>query len=133
MTFVRMLRALCCGSLVALSCVVEEDGNQDALPTVLLEAGAAGLPAVATRVAGIPEIVRHRETGLVVPPGDADALARAMALLLIQPRLRASYGRAANAHIRQRFHQRRAIDALARVFAHTAPREALHARVHAVR
>jgi colanic acid/amylovoran biosynthesis glycosyltransferase len=51
------------------------DGNQDALPTVLLEALGAGLPMVTTPVAGIPEIVDHDEHGLVVDCGDAVAVA----------------------------------------------------------
>jgi glycosyltransferase involved in cell wall biosynthesis len=50
----------------------------DAFPTVLLEAMAAGLPVVASRVGGIPEIVVEGVTGMLVPPGDADALAQAM-------------------------------------------------------
>ncbi len=51
-------------------------------PNALLEAMAAGVPAVATRVGGIPEIVTHGESALLVPPGDADALAAAIARIL---------------------------------------------------
>jgi glycosyltransferase involved in cell wall biosynthesis len=54
----------------------------DAFPTVLLEAMAAGLPVVATRVGGIPEIVSDGETGFLVPPADAAALANAIDNLL---------------------------------------------------
>lgn len=54
----------------------------DAFPTVLLEAMAAGLPIVASRVGGIPEIVTPGVTGELVPPGDAAALAGAIAALL---------------------------------------------------
>jgi glycosyltransferase involved in cell wall biosynthesis len=50
----------------------------DAFPTVLLEALAAGLPIVASRVGGIPEIVDHGVTGTLVPPGDAQQLAAAI-------------------------------------------------------
>ena len=54
----------------------------DAFPTVLLEAMAAGLPIVASRVGGIPEIVTPGVTGELVPPGDARALASAINALL---------------------------------------------------
>ncbi len=50
----------------------------DAFPTVLLEAMAAGLPIVASRVGGIPEIVTEGVTGILVPPGDAVSLASAI-------------------------------------------------------
>ena len=62
-------------------CQVGADGNQDALPTVLLEALAAGLPVVSTPVAGIPEIVDHRDHGLIVPERDAAAVADAVETL----------------------------------------------------
>jgi glycosyltransferase involved in cell wall biosynthesis len=106
--------------IVAAPSVVEEDGNQDALPTVLLEAGACGVPAVATRVAGIPEIVRHGRTGIVVPPDDPGALARAMRRLLESPATCDALGRAARAWIAHRFDQRRAVARLARLFAEGA-------------
>jgi glycosyltransferase involved in cell wall biosynthesis len=51
---------------------------EDAFPTVLLEAMAAGLPVVASNVGGIPEIVIDGVTGILVPPGDADAIVAAL-------------------------------------------------------
>lgn len=54
----------------------------DAFPTVLLEAMAAALPVVATNVGGIPEIVDSEEAGVLVPPGDAEALGAAIDALL---------------------------------------------------
>lgn len=57
----------------------------DAFPTVLLEAMGAGLPVIATRVGGIPEIVTGGETGMLIPPNDANALAAAINRLIHAP------------------------------------------------
>lgn len=57
----------------------------DAFPTVLLEAMGAGLPVIATRVGGIPEIVTEGETGMLIPPDDAAALAAAINKLIVNP------------------------------------------------
>ena len=62
---------------------------------MVLEAMAAGVPVVASRVGGVPELVRHDETGLLVAPGDEDELAAAVARLLTQPSVRTRYGRRA--------------------------------------
>jgi 2-deoxystreptamine N-acetyl-D-glucosaminyltransferase/2-deoxystreptamine glucosyltransferase len=65
--------------------------------SVLTEAMAAGLPVVASDVGGIPEVVRHGETGLLVPPGDVGALAAALDLLAGDPVLRARLAAGARA------------------------------------
>jgi len=69
----------------------------DCLPMVLAEAGAAGLPLVSTAIAGIPEIVREGETGLLVPPDDVTALGRALRALIEAPQLRRRLGDGARA------------------------------------
>lgn len=68
--------------VMAAPCRVGADGNQDALPTVLLEALGGGLPAVSTPVAGIPEIIDDGVQGLIVPCDDVTALANAINSLL---------------------------------------------------
>lgn len=77
----------------------------EGLSVTLLEAGAAGLPAVVTRVGGNSEIIRHDETGLVVPPGDPEALAEALILLWNRADLRRQYGGAAARRIAQYYGQ----------------------------
>lgn len=75
----------------------------EGLGLVLAEAAATGLPAVATRIDGIPEVVEDGTTGLLVPPRDSAALARAIAELLgDRPRLRAM-GRAARGRAERHF------------------------------
>jgi glycosyltransferase involved in cell wall biosynthesis len=66
--------------------------HQEGLPLVILEAMAQSKPFVGTSVGGIPEIVRHGETGLLVPPGDAPALAEALIRLLDDQALAARLG-----------------------------------------
>jgi glycosyltransferase involved in cell wall biosynthesis len=64
----------------------------DTFGQVLLEAGASGLPVVAARAGGAPELVAHRRSGLLVPPDDPHALAEAVRTLAEAPLLRARYG-----------------------------------------
>jgi glycosyltransferase involved in cell wall biosynthesis len=69
-------------AVFAAPCVIGEDGNRDGLPTVLLEALALGTPCVATDVTGVPEVIRHEDTGLLVGQHDPQALARSLGRLL---------------------------------------------------
>ena len=73
-----MTRSTC----LVLPCVFAKDGNVDALPTVLLEAMGAGCPCVSTNVSGVPEIIEHERTGLLVPPHDDSTLAEAVARIV---------------------------------------------------
>lgn len=74
-------------------------GNVDGLPIVVLEAMAAGKPVVASRLSGIPLAVGDDRTGLLVPAGDAPALADALIRLVEDPALRSRLGEAGRARI----------------------------------
>lgn len=89
--------------LLAASDVVALPSLAEALPTVLMEAAAAGRPAVATRVGGVPEIVEDGRTGLLVAAGDPGALARAVVSMLADPVQARALGDAARALARERF------------------------------
>jgi glycosyltransferase involved in cell wall biosynthesis len=71
--------------------------NYENLPCVLIEAQASGLPAVATRVGGVPELLPEASLGLLVPPGDESALAHALREVLT-----AAPGRFDAAQLRER-------------------------------
>lgn len=62
----------------AAPCIPTADGNIDGLPTVVLEAMAAGTPVVAAATSGLPEVVRDGQTGVLVAPGDVAALRDAL-------------------------------------------------------
>ncbi len=73
------IRKLLAGAtLFTLACCREEDGGMDNLPTVIMEAMAAGLPVISTRLAGVPEMVAEGLTGTLVEPRDPTALANAI-------------------------------------------------------
>jgi glycosyltransferase involved in cell wall biosynthesis len=78
----------------------------ETLPVTLLEAHACGVPAVATNVGSVGDIVLPDETGFLVPPGDVDAFADGLVALLTDPRRREAMGRAARLHAERRFDRR---------------------------
>jgi glycosyltransferase involved in cell wall biosynthesis len=89
--------------IFALASVVDRNEASDVFPTVILEAMAAARPVVSTQVAGIPESVVAGETGLLVPPANAVALAEALAQLISDPSLREQFGRAGRARLEENF------------------------------
>lgn len=72
-------------------------GDIDGIPTVFMEAMATGRPVISCPISGIPELVRHEETGLLVPPNDPAALAGAIIRLVLNDSLRIHLGKQARA------------------------------------
>jgi glycosyltransferase involved in cell wall biosynthesis len=89
----------------------------EGVPVVLMEAMASGLPVVATRIMGIPELVRDGETGLLVPPGRVEPLVAALGRLAKDPALRRAYGEAGRAAVVEAFDVRDSAAALQALFA----------------
>lgn len=75
----------------------------EALPYAILEAGLAGLPVVASRVGGIPEIIKNGETGLLVAPADPVALANALKTLLPERYRESTLGKHLKTFVQQNF------------------------------
>jgi succinoglycan biosynthesis protein ExoA len=96
----------------------------EGLPNVVLEALAIGTPVVASAVGGVPELIKDRETGLLVPPADSAALACGVASLLRDPRLASSLSSAGQSWVRTKFsacRQRESLLAIYRQILHLAP------------
>ncbi len=91
---------------------------REGLPNVLLEAMALGTPVVATRIAGIPRLVRDGENGLLVEPGNADGLVRALRGLLQAPEQRARLSEAARRTIEAGYSFRARMEKVRAVYDH---------------
>ena len=89
---------------------------KEGLPLALLEAMGAGLAVVATDVPGHRDVVRDGETGLLVPAGDAGALAAAIATLLDDPARRRRLGQAGRARVREAFGVRAMVERTAAIY-----------------
>jgi glycosyltransferase involved in cell wall biosynthesis len=111
-----VLRAYRAADLFVLACRIAEDGDRDGLPNVLMEAQSQRLACISTTVSAIPELIDDGETGLLVPPDDPAALARAIERLIRSSDLRTLLGSAGMRRVRSRFSFERGIDRLARRF-----------------
>ena len=117
------LRELMAGSDIFLHpSVTTPKGDREGVPNVIYEAQATGLPVVATRHGGIPEVVEDGETGLLVPEGDPPALAEALAALDDQDR-RLQFGRAGAARIRECFTLEAQAEAYIEIYRQLAQRD----------
>ena len=83
--------------------------EREGLPRAAIEAMSQSLPVVASSVGGLPELVKDGETGFIVPPRDAPALAEALVRLIDDASLRSRFGNAGFLRIRDRFNYRDSI------------------------
>jgi colanic acid/amylovoran biosynthesis glycosyltransferase len=103
-------------TVLAAPSMTAADGDAEGLPTVVIEAAAAGLPSVVSDHSGLPEIVAEGQSGFVVPEGDAGALAGRLAELLGSETSRERMGAAARAIAKERFDAARQAAALERYY-----------------
>lgn len=90
-------------SLINSSTIVLMPSRHDSLPLVALQAALMARPIVATRVGGLPEVVTHEETGLLVESENAPALSEAIELMLARPEIASRMGDAARARVKKFF------------------------------
>ena len=107
-----VLAALHRCDIFVLASAPDERGASDIFPTVIAEAMATGKPVVSTTVAGIPELVANRKTGLLALPRDVQTLADAMEQFASDENLRANFGRAGRLRIEQKFTIEKTIEPL---------------------
>jgi glycosyltransferase involved in cell wall biosynthesis len=108
--------------LFVLGCKVAANGDRDGIPNVMVESLAMGLPAVGTTVSALPEIVHDGQTGLLVPPEEPEAMARAMRRLLTDESLRHDVIAAGQQLVQESFDNRSLIKRLAEIYCAGIPR-----------
>ena len=99
----RVIEKLQRCDVFALASRVDDAGASDIFPTVILEAMASARPVVSTTMAGIPEAVVDKETGLLVPADESGLFADALEILCRDRELRARYGSAGRTRIEDHF------------------------------
>ncbi len=107
----------------ALACKVAGNGDRDGIPNVLAEAMAVGVPVVTTRVSAIPELVEDSVTGILVDPGNPQAMATALHRLLHDPGRCAELALRARARVEKVFDKRRCTLQLQKLFRKALDRE----------
>lgn len=116
------LQAIRQAAVCVAPCITATTGDRDGLPTVLLEAMATGTPCLSTAVTGIPEVVRHEETGLLVPEQQPQQLAKAIQRLLADGELRVRLAKAARSLVDDQFSIDTNIAQMRRLFADCQPK-----------
>ncbi|HEV7869030.1 MAG TPA: glycosyltransferase family 4 protein [Chthoniobacteraceae bacterium] len=96
-------RLLASAQIFALACVPDSEGGSDNLPTVIMEAMAAGVPIVSTPLAGVPEMISNEGEGLLAASGDPGQLAAALERLLTDAVLAERCGKQARASAVEKF------------------------------
>lgn len=106
-----------CSTLLVMPSVVAPSGDTDGLPTVIIEAMAAGLPVIGTTTGAIPEAVLDGKTGILVPPNDAGQLAEQIHRLLSDESLRNRFGAEGRRVATEKFVLRQKAEILSQLFA----------------
>jgi hypothetical protein len=119
---ITVARLVSRADVVALPSIRTENGMMEGIPVALMEALACETPVVSTRISGIPELVEDGVTGLLVPPGDVEALADALLRLRDDPELRHLLGQAGREKVLREFDQNKSAARLAEMFAEAVER-----------
>ena len=113
----ELVEILSQSSIFVFPAVHDSAGDTDNLPTVLIEAMASNLPIIATRIAGIPEIVQHNENGVLVPEKDPAQLADAIRVMAGDQGLMERFGGASRRIAEEKFALVNTVGCLKKLFA----------------
>jgi glycosyltransferase involved in cell wall biosynthesis len=86
-------------SMFVLPCVKTDNGNRDGIPVSLMEAMAMETTPISTRISGVPELITHEESGLLIEPRNPEQLAEGISTLIEDPQYRKELGQAARQKI----------------------------------
>jgi glycosyltransferase involved in cell wall biosynthesis len=99
-----------------LACKKDTQGDMDGIPVVLMEAMSQGVPVISSNLSGIPELVKHGQTGLLADPGNSQDLARQIASLVANAELVERMRAAAQRHVQYEFGFESNLDRLVECF-----------------
>lgn len=108
----RVLETYLTSDLFILPSRIDETGDRDGLPNVIVEAQSQKLPVVSTNISGIPELIETGRNGILIDPDDRAALAQAIEKLATDPGLRDQMGAAGEKKVRTQFSHKQTIGEL---------------------
>jgi len=114
---------LAAADCLVLPSVVTRRGKQEGIPVALMEALAMKVPVVATNISGIPELIEHKKTGLLVPPEDAGALVSALLRIHDEPAWAGALGDAGHERVAKEYDLGRNVAQLDELFRSVCARE----------
>ena len=117
----EVIRLLQTADILVAPSVPTADGRREGIPVVLMEAMASGLPVIASRLSGIPELVEHNINGLLTEPRDAAGIADAIELLGRDSALRSRLGAAGRKTVQNHFNMETSMAQLLRESRRTMP------------
>jgi colanic acid/amylovoran biosynthesis glycosyltransferase len=103
-------------SVFLLPSVIDSSGDRDGTPTAIAEAMYLETPVISSNISGIPEMVKHNETGILTEPGDEDAIEKGLRTLLGDHERRGKYAKAGKEHISVLFNPQYNVERLVSLF-----------------
>ena len=116
-----MLEYYAKADLFVLNSKIDDNGDRDGLPNVIVEAQSQALAVLSTNISGIPELIKQDENGILVEQQDTPALSAALTKLISEPELRINLGQDGNKKVRALFDKDINIQQLFEQFTGTTP------------